>query len=250
MEKEVHRLDEYDIRDNVNNAKVDDVEKESAFLFSSRLNNLLHEKGIEQKELAEFIGMGDSAVSNYRKGKRRPQFPIIAKMADYLDVSVAYLCGDADSKNLECIDIGNTIGLTDEAIIQLTRYKQNKLVGDISVKPTKSKYYDNQIKLLSFFIESGVPFLSLLNQFCNYIDKNSELNNLNELLVGKNELDCLYESDETFIKKKVLEDELQIERFKIQENVFKLLEICSEKYNYNKKINSIVSEINGGEVNE
>ena len=67
--------------------------------LSYRIKMLRHEKGISQSALAEILGLGKSAVSDYEKqGKSLPKLDTIIKMAHYFDVSVDYLAGVTDNR--------------------------------------------------------------------------------------------------------------------------------------------------------
>ncbi len=102
--------------------------------FGQRLKELRKSKGITQTELANMLHLSDkSSISRYEKGKNRPQFDIITKIADILDVSVDYLLGKTEEKTSKTkLDNGvKTIAakkininedLPDEAIDKINEY--------------------------------------------------------------------------------------------------------------------------------
>lgn len=61
--------------------------------FGQRLSGVLHQKKMEQRELAEVLGVTNRAVSAYVTGKSYPKMEHFIKMADYLDVSTDFLLG-------------------------------------------------------------------------------------------------------------------------------------------------------------
>lgn len=63
--------------------------KEKKF-FAEKLKYKRLEKKLTQKELAELIGVKDSAITQYEKGKREPKMNIIFKLAEALGVSIDY----------------------------------------------------------------------------------------------------------------------------------------------------------------
>jgi transcriptional regulator with XRE-family HTH domain len=65
--------------------------------ISERLEAVLEEKNIKQKELAKAIGVTEVTISRYLNGERKPRPDIIIKMADYLGVSTDYLLGMTES---------------------------------------------------------------------------------------------------------------------------------------------------------
>ena len=44
------------------------------------------EKGLNQRQLAEKLGITQSAVSNYEAGRSNPRLPTLLKMTEYLDI--------------------------------------------------------------------------------------------------------------------------------------------------------------------
>ena len=61
-----------------------------------RIRKLRKEKGITQKELADYLGVAVSAVNKYEAGKRMPVPETIAKMADYFNADTDYLLGRSE----------------------------------------------------------------------------------------------------------------------------------------------------------
>lgn len=57
------------------------------------LRKLREQKEISQKELAEYLGVSQNAVSSYELGKREPSIDTLVKLADLYEVSVDYLLG-------------------------------------------------------------------------------------------------------------------------------------------------------------
>ncbi|MDY5779763.1 MAG: helix-turn-helix transcriptional regulator [Succinivibrionaceae bacterium] len=69
--------------------------------IGDKLQKVLKDKSISQKELATNIGITESAMSKYISGDRIPKMDILKKIAIFLDVSIDYLVGleDADENN-------------------------------------------------------------------------------------------------------------------------------------------------------
>jgi len=55
-------------------------------------------KGMSQKELAEKLGVSQSAVTNWIKGKNAPDIEMVAQICDALEISVSDLFGADGSK--------------------------------------------------------------------------------------------------------------------------------------------------------
>lgn len=64
--------------------------------FSERLKELRLEKGLTQTQLANEIGLSQSAVSFWENGERFPLATVIIIFAKYFDVTTDYLLGVTD----------------------------------------------------------------------------------------------------------------------------------------------------------
>ena len=59
-----------------------------------RIKEIRKKCGLTQKELGERVGVSEAAISQYESGKRRPDYEIVLRMADYFGCSVDYLLGN------------------------------------------------------------------------------------------------------------------------------------------------------------
>lgn len=69
-------------------------------IFGNRLRILLEEKDLEGKEFAKIIHVQPPTVSNWLNGNRFPNQDTLRKIADYFNVSVDYLLGRTDIRNI------------------------------------------------------------------------------------------------------------------------------------------------------
>ena len=65
--------------------------------FNEILIGLRKSSGLTQEEFAKKIGVSRSAIGNYEKGVRRPDFETTEAIADYFNVSLGYLMGRDES---------------------------------------------------------------------------------------------------------------------------------------------------------
>ena len=65
-------------------------------IFSDRLKSLRTQKQLKQSELAEIIGVRNTAVSMMESGERGPCVEVLCGLSDYFGVSVDYLVGDSN----------------------------------------------------------------------------------------------------------------------------------------------------------
>lgn len=62
-------------------------------IFIKRLQKVLEEKNITQREFARLVGVTEVTISRYLNGERKPRIEIIDRMAEVLNVSTDYLLG-------------------------------------------------------------------------------------------------------------------------------------------------------------
>lgn len=67
-------------------------------VFGQRLEQLLIEKDIQQSELATFLSVGDSTVSQWKTGKRSPDIETVKRIARFLNCTTDYLLGESDAR--------------------------------------------------------------------------------------------------------------------------------------------------------
>ena len=69
-------------------------------MFSERLKRLRMEKGITQKELANRLHISRSTIAGYESLGKEPDGEKLCALADFFGVSVDYLLGVTDSREL------------------------------------------------------------------------------------------------------------------------------------------------------
>ena len=74
-------------------------------IFSERTSTLMHQYGLNQKDLAKMAGVTESAMSYYIKGERTPRSDVLTRIAKAHNTTTDYLLGitntSAQSKNKE-----------------------------------------------------------------------------------------------------------------------------------------------------
>lgn len=64
-----------------------------------RIQELLEEKNMNQKQLAKMSGVTEVTISRYMNGTRKPRIEIANKIAQVLGTTTDYLLGNSDIKN-------------------------------------------------------------------------------------------------------------------------------------------------------
>ncbi|MBI4858330.1 MAG: helix-turn-helix transcriptional regulator [Acetobacterium woodii] len=97
-------------------------------VFKDRLSELMEERDINQRELADEIGISKQTISFYVNGKRLPDIDNFNLICEHFNVSADYMLGKTKSKsiNMEISTIHKKIGLSDEAIIILGKLKNKE----------------------------------------------------------------------------------------------------------------------------
>ena len=68
--------------------------------FPRRLKAIRVENGKKQHEVAVYLGISDSGYQCYEQGKGYPDVPRLYKLAEYFDVSIDYLLGRTDRREV------------------------------------------------------------------------------------------------------------------------------------------------------
>ena len=96
-------------------------------VFAQRLRTLRQERNKKRQEVADDLGISRASLEYYEKGKRKPDIEILAKLADYYDVSADYLLGRTNAKTTDkdLRFVCDYLGLT-EKTVELLRASQQK----------------------------------------------------------------------------------------------------------------------------
>lgn len=68
--------------------------------FSERIKELRQEKGLSQEALGNIIGVKRFSVYSYEKGRACAEMKGLIALADYFDVSMDYLAGRTDVREV------------------------------------------------------------------------------------------------------------------------------------------------------
>lgn len=71
--------------------------------FGERISRLRSQKAVSQQSLAQYLGIGKSAVSMMESGQRAASADILTALANYFDVPVDYLLGNGIYGQLQSV---------------------------------------------------------------------------------------------------------------------------------------------------
>ena len=92
-------------------------------------------KGLNQQDVANYLGISQPAYANYERGARQADYETLKKLSDYFGVSVDYLLGkeektptiDEQMNDIEFALYGEVKDLTDEQkqeILDFVKFKK------------------------------------------------------------------------------------------------------------------------------
>lgn len=64
--------------------------------WQEKLQKLMRDRGINQKQLSQLSGITESSVSRYLRSERRPRMDVVVNFAKALGVSTDYLLDDGE----------------------------------------------------------------------------------------------------------------------------------------------------------
>ena len=150
--------------------------------FGDRFKLLRKEQNLTQQEIADKINnkynltFGKSAVSQYENNKRFPEIFALEKFADYFNVSIDFLIGRSEIRNIKKIIYFNVFDnvYTDGVVmnrIKLLRKEKNLTQADLgkllNVSDRSVGFYENEkrdpdtdtLKILADFFEVSLDYL-------------------------------------------------------------------------------------------
>ena len=83
-------------------------------ILGIRLKKLREKSGLTQKKAASIFGLTNFQLSRYESGQSNPDPDLIAKFADFYEVSTDYLLGRTDEPDISKMDKLKKIGLKEE----------------------------------------------------------------------------------------------------------------------------------------
>ena len=95
--------------------------------FREKLRNIRIEKGLNQEQLADMVGLTQGAISQFEKGQRMPTPANLAVLAEKLEVTPEFLMGE-------------------EAGVEIDRVKLMRSIHELS--PEQVKQYQSVLDLI------------------------------------------------------------------------------------------------------
>ncbi|WLD28620.1 helix-turn-helix protein [Clostridioides difficile] len=111
-------------------------------VLSDRLKLLREEKGVMQKEIANYLNITTSAYGFYEQGKRTPTPEMLSSLAEYFGTTVDYLIGRYDNKASSISSKTSCSNILFQKRLKELRAEKNMTQEDVANKLnlTKSAY--------------------------------------------------------------------------------------------------------------
>lgn len=109
--------------------------------YANKLRQLRKHRGLTQRELAEKLGLGKSAIGMYESGKRTPEFETLEAICDYFNVNMDVLSDTATPPKNDTV-------LSQHDLDLLAAYKaapdNAKQVVDLTLEPYMPSSSENE----------------------------------------------------------------------------------------------------------
>ncbi|MBQ8540465.1 MAG: helix-turn-helix domain-containing protein [Clostridia bacterium] len=94
-------------------------------MLAERLKTLRKENGMSQQRLADLLGLGQSTVAMWEKGKNSPEYESLINIANIFNVSIDYLAGQKTSRLSHRIPVLGYVraGIPTEAVEEVLDYE-------------------------------------------------------------------------------------------------------------------------------
>ena len=110
--------------------------KFNADKFSYRLLSLMEEYNLTQKKLAEQVETTNVTISRYINGDREPRLEIATRLANVFNVSIDYLLGNTENKEIN-LDNGNIYLDLANTLIKLYKLAPNEKLTHEQIESAK-----------------------------------------------------------------------------------------------------------------
>ena len=133
--------------------------------LGNRLQLLRNEQKLERDELAKALNISYSALSKYETNQRFPSQELLVFMADYFNVSVDYLLGRTDIRNIK--DNNN---FSTEEVSLIDDYKKLNSNGK---KEAEKRV--KELTFIPFYVEEEVVSLAAHNDHLDDPDEKDKI---------------------------------------------------------------------------
>ncbi|MGN0171735.1 MAG: helix-turn-helix domain-containing protein [Acutalibacteraceae bacterium] len=120
-------------------------------MFRIILKQLREDAGLSQAQLAKIIGVSQSTIGMWESGKNKPEHSYLLKLSEYFNVSIDYLVGKSDIKEMIAAD-------EDEELAEyLEELKHNEGMRMLfkAAKGAKKEDYKSMVDMIEIMKKMG-----------------------------------------------------------------------------------------------
>lgn len=106
--------------------------------FPEKLCGWIRARGMSQKQFGEKVGLSQGAINKYARGIRFPDYPVLLKLADALEIQPVDLFEHDPDSNVDILSLWVSAKMEMEEISLISEAEENKVVDPNAPKqPTK-----------------------------------------------------------------------------------------------------------------
>lgn len=154
--------------------------------FKTRLKQLRNERGISQRQLAEFLKVAPSTISMYENGQREPNFEVLESLADFFNVDLNYLLGKTNKTTKIILDSESSKGIKIPVLGTVPAGIPVTAVEDILDYEEIPKSWENQGEFFGLKIKGDSMYPTLENGDVVIVRKQSTADNGDTVVVMVN----------------------------------------------------------------
>ena len=119
---------------------------------NNRISALRHEYGLNQRELGEKLGVGQTTVSAWEKGRNEPDHETLHKMAQLFHCSIGYLTGYENDEQTRGLTQDELAKLQHERELEkaLSRHEWEEEYQKTGLTPEEIEEYAEQEERIAF----------------------------------------------------------------------------------------------------
>lgn len=141
--------------------------------FSERIKELREHNEYTQKQMAEKLGIATVTYVKYERAENEPNYNTLLKLSDIFNVSVDYILGRSNERDIQVYELNETIKYMEKAI--------SILIKDFP------DYKDGLMNLVTSFI-NNIEFIDMLDRLDLLYIKNDISKGINELYVNASDI--------------------------------------------------------------
>jgi len=135
--------------------------------FSERIRKLRTERGMNQGQFADFVGVSRGAMSYYEQEARTPDIAVLKSICEKCGVSADYMLGLIPDQNHAVSDVCLETGLYPKAVKKLNLIKQIQDVKSVDILETIVTEFDDPNEAMPLIPHTGATTMINLLLSCD-----------------------------------------------------------------------------------